>query len=102
MPQKIKKLDQSFKPLFWSYDFNKLDPKRDKKRIIINTINYGNWDQWQWLSNFYGQKDLKKEIRNTPASEFRSPALKLIRLLLGIKKMKYASRSDYLQAKKNI
>ncbi|MBU4332152.1 hypothetical protein L6279_03720 [Candidatus Parcubacteria bacterium] len=102
MTTKTKKLDKSFKPLFWSYDFNKLDSEKDKRRIIINTVNYGNWKHWQWLSNSYGQKELKQEIKNTPASEFRFPALKLIRLLLGIKKMKYASRSDYIQAKKNI
>lgn len=30
-----------FKPLFWSYKFPLMDPQKNKKRIIIDTINYG-------------------------------------------------------------
>jgi hypothetical protein len=37
-------------------------------------------------------KEVKKNIENTPASEFRKRALKLACLLLNIKLIKYASR----------
>lgn len=99
---KNSKLPLFFKPLFWSYKFSSIDPQRDKKRIIINTINYGNWKNWCWITKFYGKGKVKKIIEETPRTEFRAPALKLISLLLGIKKLKYASRSDYIRSQKGI
>lgn len=99
---KKTKLPKDFKYLFWSYNFSKIDTEEDIERIIINTINYGNWKHWQWLINYYGQTRVKKIIENTPISEFRGRALKLISLLLNIKKMKYASRGAKIRAEKNI
>ena len=89
-----------FKSLFWSYNFSSIDPQRDKKTIILNTINYGEWKHWIWIIKFYGRKEVKRIIEETPRTEFRTPALKLISLLLDIKGLKYASRSDYLKSKK--
>jgi len=91
-----------FKPLFWSYNFGSIDPQRDKKKIISNTINYGEWKHWIWIIRFYGKNEVKRIIEQTPRTEFRAPALKLISLLLEIKDLKYASRSDYLRSQKNI
>lgn len=96
-----QKIPSFFKPLFWSYDFSKINLKEDKKNIIINTLNRGNWQHWQWIFKTFGKNKVKKTIENTPASEFRDRALKLICLLLGIKKIKYASRSAYVKAKKS-
>ena len=98
----MKNLPSNFKPLFWSYRFSKISPEKDKERIIINTINYGDWEHWKWLIKYYGQKGLKEIIKDIPQSEFRKRALKLIGLLLGIKKIKYASRGAKIRAKKNI
>lgn len=99
---KNSKLSPFFKPLFWSYRFASIDPNRDKRRIIINTINYGKWKHWLWVIKYYGKKEVKKIIEETPKTEFREPALKLISLLLGIKKLKYASRSDYIKSQRNL
>jgi len=79
-----------------------VDPRKSRKTVIINTINYGKWKHLLWIVNFYGKENLKKIIKNIPATEFRPPALKLISLLLGIKELKYASRSDYIRRQKNI
>lgn len=91
-----------FKPLFWSYKFSSVNSQRDKKTIILNTINYGEWKHWIWIIKFYGRKEVKRIIEETPKAEFRVPALKLISLLLDIKEFKYASRSDYIKSQKNI
>lgn len=99
---KNSKLPLFFKPLFWSYKFSSINCQRDKKRIVINTINYGKWKHWLWLIKFYGGKIIKEIIEDTPVTEFRPPALKLICLLLGIKKLKYASRSDYIKGQNNL
>lgn len=103
MKSKIKnlKLPLSFKPLFWSYKFSSIDPKRDKKRIIINTINYGDWNHWLWIIKFYGKETIRKVIEETPSTEFREPVLKLVSILIGIRRLKYASRSDYIKSQKN-
>ncbi|MEM2991323.1 MAG: hypothetical protein QXQ02_09110, partial [Halobacteria archaeon] len=64
------KLPRIFKPLFWSYKFSSIDPKKNKKSIILNAINYGRWEHWQWILKNYGKSDVKKIIEETPASEF--------------------------------
>ena len=96
------KLPLFFKPLLWSYRFSAMDTQEDKERIIINTINYGNWRHWQWIIDCYGKKNVKEMIKNTPASEFRKGSLRLISLLLDIKKMMYASRGIKIRATKSI
>lgn len=105
MTNKIKqklRLPQFFSPLLWAYDFSSIDLERDKKRIIINTINYGQWKHWQWIVSYYGMEEVRQIIENTPISEFRPRALKLASILLGIKSLKYASRSDKLKKAKNL
>lgn len=96
------KLPKFFKPLFWSYNFSSIDSEKDKERIIVNTINYGNWEHWQWLIKYYGKDRVKKLLTNIPASEFRKRALQLISLLLSIKEIKYASRGAKIRAERNI
>lgn len=91
-----------FKPLMWSYKFNTIDPSKFKERIVVNTINYGKWEHWQWIVGYYGKDKVKSIIKNLPASEFRSSALLLAGLLFGIKKMKYANRSDKIRATKDL
>ena len=91
---KKTKLPKDFQYLLWSYDFSKIDPEEDIERIIINTINYGNWEHWRWIINYYGRKRVKEVIENTPKSEFRERALKLICLLLKIKEFKWKTRGE--------
>lgn len=96
---KKQKLPEDFRWLMWGYKFDKINPDEGKKTIIVNTINYGFWHQWQWLVRYYGRNMLKKIIENIPVSEFRNyRALRLISLILGIKKMKYATRSAKIKA----
>ena len=99
---KNSKIPSFFKPLFWSYKFSSIDPHKNKRTIIINTVNYGQWEHWIWVLKFYGKENVKNIIEEIPQTEFRAPALKLISLLLGIKKLKYASRSDYIKSQRNI
>ncbi|HBT81778.1 hypothetical protein A2757_03305 [Candidatus Giovannonibacteria bacterium RIFCSPHIGHO2_01_FULL_48_47] len=86
-------LPASLRPLFWSYEFEKLNLEKDGPLIIRQVINYGRWEDWKWLLKNYGRGKVKKTIQATPASGFRPQALKLITLLLGAAEPKYASRS---------
>ena len=98
---KQTKLPEEFRHLMWSYEFSKIDVDEHKERIIINTINYGQWSHWQWIFHYYGKQQLKNIIQEIPESEFRNyRALRLISLILGIKKIRYANRSDKIRTKR--
>lgn len=88
-------LPESFKPLLWSYDISRLDVERDKNRIVINAINYGDLSHWRWLVKVYLAEEVRRIIEATPASEFRPGALKLVSLLLGISQHNNAYRSTH-------
>lgn len=96
------KLPLFFKHLFWGYDFSSINPDRNKKLVIVNTLNYGDLRQWRWLIKKYGKENLRGIIKIIPESEFREHVIKLIKLLFDIKKFKYASRSAKTKAEKNI
>jgi len=98
---KKSKLPEFLRPYFWSYKFSSLDPLKHKKLIVLQLLNYGRLKEWRWLKNTYGEKEIKKIIKETPASEFNSRTLKLILLLFKAKKPKYASRSVRFKSKKN-
>jgi len=99
---KDKKLPAFFKPLFWSYKFSSIDPEEHIKTVIVNSINYGEWEHWQWLTRYYGKKKMRRIIKNIPMSEFRRGALRLMMFVFGIKKMNYASRSSKIKAERNL
>jgi len=96
------KLPLFFKPILWSYKFSEVNPNEDFERIIVNTINYGNWEHWQWVINYYGRKKVKQVIKSLSKSEFRIGSFRLISLILGIKKMKYETRGAKIRAERNI
>ncbi|MFH1187456.1 MAG: hypothetical protein V1688_01185 [bacterium] len=87
-----KKLPKSFKPILWSYDFSKIDSIKNKKTIIVNTINYGDLKHWKWLAKYYGIKEVQNELKEISASEFRPPALKLASILFSVNTFNYAPR----------
>lgn len=93
-------LPDYFRSLFWDIDFDSVSPDKNKKLVITKTINYGNLKHWKWISDYYG-KNLPKSLQEIPRSEFRQPALKLASLIYNLDDLKYASRSAYIQSKKN-
>ena len=99
--ERVRNVPKWFQKFYWWGNTSDMDLERDKKTVVVQLINNGSWSQWKWLTRTYGKEALKKTIQETPASEFRSGALKLISLLLGINRMNYASRSDYIKAKRN-
>ena len=85
-------LPDFFRPIMWSYDFSKIDAKKDKKMIVINTINYGDLRHWKWLKDSYGLREIQKIVGGVRATELRPPALKLASILFLIKDLRYAPR----------
>lgn len=94
--QKNKKiLPEYFKMILWSYDFEAVDPVKDKKTIIINAINYGDLRHWRWLTKFYGKKIIADILKTIPAAEIRPGARNLASALFSINNFNYASRSSH-------
>ena len=96
------RLPEFFRSILWSYDFSRINPQRDIRVVVVQTINYGTWEHWRWSLKNYGKQRVKKLVENIPASEFRPEALALATAILGIKSMKYASRSAYIRAQKSL
>lgn len=88
----IGSLPDFFRPLMWSYDFNSLDLGKNKKTIILNTINYGDLTHWRWITNYYGRKEVKKVLQNVPAQALRSRARKLASLIFSLQNLNYVPR----------
>lgn len=75
------KLPEIFRPILWSYDFEKCDPEKMKNTIISNTITYGNLEHWRWIKSFYGVPEVQKTLSNISVSAIRPSAIKLANMM---------------------
>lgn len=88
-------LPEIFKPLLWSYRFSALDPQRQKKTVIVQTINYGDLRHWRWIVDFYGKEEVRRVLASIPASELRLRARKLAALIFSITAFNHAPRGAH-------
>ena len=93
-------LPKFFQSILWWHKFEGLDPDKDIRTIVVQTINSGLWEHWQWIVKKYGKHRIKRLLETIPASEFRPESLALACAVFDIKEMKYASRSAYIRAQK--
>lgn len=92
--KKEKTLPPYFKRVLWSYDFESVDPVKDKKTVIVNAINYGDLKHWRWLANFYGKKNIVDVLKTIPVTEIRPRARNLASVLFSISNFNYEPRSS--------
>jgi len=78
-----KEIPAYFRPILWSYNFEKLDPQKNERDIVLNTINYGNLIHWFWISQKYGKKEVWQTVKQSRPSELRSGARRLAEILFG-------------------
>jgi hypothetical protein len=84
-----------FQPLFWSYRFEDLDPRRDEKTIIVQLINYGSLTQWRWLVRQYGASEIRRILQSIPETEIKPRSQALASLLFSIPTWKHAHRGAH-------
>lgn len=89
------KIPSFFKPILWSYDFEKIDIAKHKKTIIIQAINYGDFIHWGWLIKIYGRTEIKNILEQITATEIKPRTLRLAEIIFDLKKINYAPRSTY-------
>jgi hypothetical protein len=88
-------LPDFFASILWSYDFSALDIEKNKKTIILQTINYGKWEHWKWIAKRYGVSEVAKVLSSARDTEFRKPALVLAEIIFNVKNTNHALRSAH-------
>ncbi|MEK7090017.1 MAG: hypothetical protein AAB930_00315 [Patescibacteria group bacterium] len=88
-------LPKEFGKILWSYNLSRVNPDRDKKVIITNTINYGNLGEWRWIIRRYGKNQIRRILRNSPISEIRPHIRKLVSIIFNIDEFNHAPRGAY-------
>ena len=73
------------RPFLWSYDIEKMDLARNKKRIITNILNLGTVKATDWLFGIYDKKDIKEAITNPLPGEWNKKSLNFWSLILDVK-----------------
>jgi hypothetical protein len=88
-------LPESFRPLLWSYDFDRIDPIKHKKLLITQAVNYGTLSQWRWLTQTYGRAQVRETLSTIAATEIRPRSRRLASLLFGVEHFNYAPRGTH-------
>lgn len=91
----LRHLPEEFKPILWSYDFDRIDPLKHEKTIIVQAINYGTLAHWRWLREQYGREGVRKVLSTVPATEIRPRAQRLASLVFGIDQFNHAPRGTH-------
>jgi len=89
------RLPDIFKPILWSYDFDRIDPVKNEKTIIVQAINYGTLAHWRWLRERYGRVAVCHVLSTVPATEIRPRARWLASLVFGVDQFNYAPRGTH-------
>lgn len=75
-------LPKFLQPYLASYDLTKLDIKRDKKLIITQVLNKGNYSALRWLGKTYSQKEMRETINDFVSRFFTDKAFVFFYLIL--------------------
>ncbi len=73
------------KPSLWSYDTERLDLDKNKRRIITNILNSGTKKAVEWLFDTYEKEDIKEAVRNPMSGEWSKKSLHFWELVLDVK-----------------
>ncbi len=60
--RKNSQIPTFIKWVFWSYDVERLNIKRDKELIITQVLNYGDWNSVRWLLKTYSEDVIKNVL----------------------------------------
>lgn len=82
-------LPKFLKKYFWFNDFSKLDLHKDKVRIILNLLNFGDKKSTDWLFDYYPRSVIRKTVIDRGAKgELNSKSLNYWSLILNINERK--------------
>ena len=73
------------RPFLWSYEIDRLDLVRNKKRIITNILNLGSFEATRWLLKTYTRDDLKSAIVDPLPGEWNRKSFNYWCLIFDVK-----------------
>jgi len=88
-------IPETVRPILWSYDFDRLDPMKHRRTIVVQIVNYGTLAHWRWLKKQYGRGGVREILSSIPATEIRLPARRLAALIFGIDQYNHAQRGTH-------
>jgi hypothetical protein len=84
-------LPSIFKSVLWSYDFDKCDPEKMKRTIILQALNYGSLNHWKWLQSFYGSEEINQVLAKAQVTEIHPKTKTLIEAIFNFNNWNHAS-----------
>ncbi len=91
----MAQLPETFRPLLWSYRFEEIDAEKHKQEIIVNTINYGDLDQWRWIIAQYGKQVIQAILKKRLTTEFNPESANLTKLIFSVDHFRDVRGSAY-------
>ena len=58
------KAPEGVRACLWSYDLSELNLETDRELIVTQILNYGGWEEVQWLLKRYPQKTIASVLKN--------------------------------------
>ncbi len=71
-------------PFLWSYDVDKMDTDKDKKRIITNVLNLGTKSVVEELFRTYKKSEIKEVVEKPLPGEWNDKSLNFWSMIFGI------------------
>jgi hypothetical protein len=97
MKEKNNEKIKQFKPFLWSYDIDKLDIEKDKRRIITNILNLGTKEACDSLFAIYSKEDIKNVLANPLPGEWSNKSLNYWSIIFNIKAKKTKNVLRYIR-----
>ena len=68
----------------WSYRRSDLDLHRDRKLIITQVLNYGDWKALQWLYRIFPEREIRKAVEHPSRGLWLKQVLNFWCLMLNV------------------
>jgi hypothetical protein len=91
----MQTLPETFRPLLWSYNFDRIDPVKHQKTIIVQAVNYGTLRHWQWLIENYGRERVREVLSSISATEIKPRSRRLASIIVGVNHFNHAPRGTH-------
>ena len=72
-------------PFLWSYDTEKMDKEKNKKRIITNVLNIGSKEAVDWVFDNYSKDEIKKVAADPAPGEWNKKSLNFWSIFFDLK-----------------
>ena len=82
--KKHQKIPQNIIQCLWSYDPRSVDLRADKELIITQVLNFGSWQDLQWLLKIYSSEDIRAAVTSPRRGRWTPQTLNYWTLKLAI------------------